>query len=92
MLLLIQAAIHGEVMLKSDPEALRTTDSLEYGASAALLRLAKDIGLDKALYSRTHEPWVRDCLAMIVGRLVYQGSKLALPNARPTLLCRWRLI
>ena len=78
MLLLIQAAIHGEVMLKSDPEALRTTDSLEYGASAALLRLAKDIGLDKALYSRPHEPWVRDCLAMIVGRLIYQGSKLAL--------------
>ncbi|MCF7734650.1 MAG: IS1634 family transposase [Akkermansiaceae bacterium] len=65
-------------MLKSDPEALRTTDSLEYGASAALLRLAKDIGLDKALYSRPHEPWVRDCLAMIVGRLIYQGSKLAL--------------
>ena len=65
-------------MLKSDPAALRTTASLEYGASAALLRLAKDIGLDKALYSRPHEPWVRDCLAMIVGRLIYQGSKLAL--------------
>lgn len=65
-------------MLKSDPQALRSTDSLEYGASAALLRLAKDIGLDKALYSRPHEPWVRDCLAMIVGRIVYQGSKLAL--------------
>ena len=65
-------------MLKSDPEALRTTDSLEYGASAALLRLAKDIGLDKAIYSRPHESWVRDCLAMIVGRLIYQGSKLAL--------------
>ena len=78
MLLLIQAAIHGEVMLKSDPEALHITDSLEYGASAALLRLAKDIGLDKALYSRPHESWVRDCLAMIVGRLIYQGSKLAL--------------
>jgi hypothetical protein len=77
-LLLIQAALRGDVMLKSDPEALRTTASLEYGASAALLRLAKDIGLDKALYSRTHEPWVRDCLAMIVGRLIYQGSKLAL--------------
>lgn len=81
VLLLIQAAIHGDVMLKSDPEALRTTCSLEYGASAALLRLAKDIGLDKALYSRPHEPWVRDCLAMIVGRIVYQGSKLALSQS-----------
>lgn len=77
-LLLIQAALRGDVMLKSDPGALHTTDSIEYGASAALLRLAKDIGLDKALYSRPHEPWVQDCLAMIVGRIVYQGSKLAL--------------
>ena len=78
---MIQAALRGEVMLKSDPAALRTTNSLEYGASAALLRLAKDIGLDKALYSRPHEPWVRDCLAMIVGRIVYQGSKLALSQS-----------
>ena len=70
--------LRGEVILKSDPEALHTTDSREYGASAALLALAKDIGLDKALYSRPHESWVQDCLAMIVGRLVYQGSKLAL--------------
>ena len=68
-------------MLKSDPQALRLTASLEYGASAALLRLAKDIGLDIALYSRPHEPWVRDCLAMIVGRLVYQGSKLSLSQS-----------
>lgn len=65
-------------MLKSDPAALHISDSLEYGASAALLALAKDIGLDKALYSRPSELWVQDCLAMIVGRLVHQGSKLAL--------------
>jgi len=80
-LLMIQAALRGEVMLKTDPGALRITNSLEYGASAALLRLAKDIGLDKALYSRPHEPWVQDCLAMIVGRIVYQGSKLALSQS-----------
>jgi transposase len=42
---------------------------------------AKDIGLDKAIYSRSHESWVRDCLAMIVGRLIYQGSKLVLSQA-----------
>ena len=80
-LLVIQATLRGEAMLKSDPAALHITASLEYGASAALLRLAKDIGLDKALYSRPNEPWVRDCLAMIVGRIVYQGSKLALSQS-----------
>jgi transposase len=36
--------------------------------------------LDRALYSRTSEPWVADALAMIVGRLIYAGSKLALSN------------
>jgi hypothetical protein len=53
--------------------------SKEYGASYALLELAKQLGLDRALYSRK-EPWVGDCLAMIVGRLIYAGSKLALSN------------
>jgi transposase len=43
------------------------------------LQLAKELELDKALYSRK-EPWVQDCLAMIVGRIVYAGSKLALSN------------
>ena len=37
------------------------------------------LGLDKAIYSR-REAWVRQVLAMIVGRVVYQGSKLALTN------------
>jgi hypothetical protein len=41
--------------------------------------LAKELGLDRALYSRK-EAWVGDCLAMIVGRIVYAGSKLALSN------------
>jgi transposase len=41
--------------------------------------LAKELGLDRALYSRK-EAWVQDCLAMIVGRIVYSGSKLALSN------------
>ena len=75
---LIQATLRGEATLKSSPEALRITRSREFGASAALLALAKDIGLDKALYSRPSEPWVRDCLAMIIGRIVHQGSKLSL--------------
>ncbi len=35
--------------------------------------------MDRALYSR-NETWVQDWLAMIVGRVVYAGSKLALSN------------
>jgi hypothetical protein len=45
-----------------------------------LLALAKDIGLDRALYSKPSLPWVGDALAMIVGRILFQGSKLALSH------------
>ena len=76
---LIQAAFRGDVVPKGSPQAFQTLDSREYGASYALLRLAKELELDRALYSR-NEPWVQDCLAMIVGRVVYAGSKLALSN------------
>ena len=58
-------------------------------ASRALLQLAKDLGLHRALYSRT-EPWVESALAMIVGRIVYQGSKLSLCNQWPN-TCLWEL-
>src|SRR5271166_6313283 len=34
-----------------------------------------ELGLDRALYSRK-EAWVQDCLAMIVGRIVYAGREL----------------
>jgi transposase len=76
---LIRAAFRGEVVPKDSPQAFQTLDSREYGASSALLQLAKELELDRALYSR-NEPWVQDCLAMIVGRIVYAGSKLALSN------------
>jgi transposase len=76
---LIRAAFQGEVVPKGDPSAFRCLDSKEYGASYAVLELARQLGLDRLLYSR-QEPWVRDCLAMIVGRVVYAGSKLALSN------------
>src|SRR5437588_11158321 len=77
---LLQAAFRGEVLPKNSPQALQILRSKEYGASAALLTLAKQLQLDRALYSRTSEPWVADALAMIVGRLIYAGSKLALSN------------
>lgn len=76
---LIQAAFRGDVVPKDSPQAFQTLNSREYGASHALLALAKQLELDRALYSR-NEPWVQDCLAMIVGRVVYAGSKLALSN------------
>lgn len=76
---LIQAAFRGQVVPKDSPQAFKIIGSKEYGASYALLQLAKELELDKILYSRS-EPWVEDCLAMIVGRVVYAGSKLALSN------------
>ena len=86
---LIQAAFRGEVLPSGSPQAFQTLASKEYGASYALLHLAKELALDRAIYSRS-EPWVRDCLAMIVGRVVYAGSKLALSHqAKNTAL--WEL-
>jgi len=74
---LIQAAFRGEVIPKDSADGLRTTQSKEYGASRAVLWLAKELGLDRIIYSRREE-WVEDCLAMIAGRVVHAGSKLAL--------------
>jgi len=72
---LIQAAFQGNVVLKNEFKVL---SSREYGASFALLQVAKATGLNKAIYSKTSEPWVKDSLAMIIGRVVYAGSKLSL--------------
>ncbi len=76
---LLQAAFRGDVVPKGSAEDFQILASKEYGTSYALLELAKELGLDRALYSRK-EAWVQDCLAMIVGRIVYAGSKLALSN------------
>jgi transposase len=73
----IQAAFRGDVLPKDD---FKIMSSREYGASRAILQLAKSLGLDKSIYSRTSEQWVQDCLAMTVGRLIYAGSKLSLSN------------
>jgi transposase len=76
---LLQIAFQGGVVPKDAPEAFQCINSREYGASFAVLEVARQLGLDRMLYSR-NEPWVQDCLAMIVGRVVYAGSKLALSN------------
>ena len=86
---LLQAAFRGDVVPKGSPEDLKSLGSKEYGASFCFLELAKELGLDRVIYSRK-EPWVQDCMAMIVGRIVYAGSKLALSNqAKNTTL--WEL-
>ena len=72
---LIQAALQGNVVLKKD---FVIKNSKEYGASCAFLELAKDLGLDKTIYSRPSEQWVKDSLAMIIGKVIYAGSKLSL--------------
>lgn len=74
---LLQAAFRENVIPADAPEALQILHSKEYGGSFALLQMIKKTGLDKAISSRS-EPWVAAVLAMIVGRILYAGSKLSL--------------
>ncbi len=53
--------------------------TVEHGASFAFKALAVNLGLDRMICARKTQ-WREDVLAMIVGRLVYQGSKLQLTN------------
>lgn len=76
---LLQLAFRDKVMPLDSPEAMCIINSREFGASHAVLELLRDLGLHRDLYSRT-EPWVQYVCAMIVGRIVYQGSKLSLCN------------
>jgi len=86
-LVLIQAALQGNVVLKKD---FIIKNSKEYGASYAFLQLAKDLELDKIIYSRPSETWVQDCLAMIIGKVIYAGSKLSLTRVLSD-SCLWNI-
>lgn len=77
---LIQATFQGRTISKDHPQAPRIIASREYGASHALLALAKQLEMDRLLYSRVGENWVKDVLAMIVGRVIFPGSKLSLAH------------
>ena len=66
---LLQAAFRGDVVPADSPDAFQILSSREYGASHALLHLARELELHHKLYSR-NEPWVGPALAMIVGRIV----------------------
>jgi transposase len=76
----MQAAIQGRTIMKED---FRVTSSREYGASAACVALMKKLGLHTDIFSKPSEEWVRSCLAMVAGRLVYAGSKLSLSHCPP---------
>ena len=73
----MQAAIQGKMVARED---FKVTQSREYGASFASVALIKKLGLHTDIYCRPSEEWVRSCLAMIAGRLVYAGSKLSLSH------------
>jgi hypothetical protein len=85
----LQLAFRERVVQVDDPRASEILNSREYGASFAILRIAKQLGLQRLLYSRP-EQWVNSALAMIIGRLVYAGSKLALCHYAPN-TCLWEL-
>jgi len=82
----MKAAFDGKA-IKADE--IRISEGREYGASAMLFELAKKSGLDKLIYSRL-EMWVRCVLAMILGRIIYQGSKLALSKVTKY-SCLWEV-
>jgi hypothetical protein len=87
---LIQAAFRGDVVPGVSCEALKCVESKEYGASAAVLAVVKDLGLDRAIYSRP-EAWVDDVLAMVVGRLIVisKGCTRKVNSSLSALRCRW---
>lgn len=62
-----------------DLNSFNIGSTYEFGCSYAFYELAKEIGLDKIIYSRK-EQWRENILAMIVGRIAFQGSKLSLVN------------
>ena len=82
----MKAAFDGDSFKRGD---VILSGGREYGASAMFFSLAKKIGLDKIIYSR-FEPWVRCVLAMIIGRIIFQGSKLALSRVSE-ISCLWEI-
>ena len=74
---LLQEAFRGNVIPVDSPQAFQIIQSKEYGASFTIYSMIKQTGLDKMIYSRA-EPWVNSILAMIIGRIIYAGSKLSL--------------
>jgi transposase len=73
----IKTMLKGDALDKLSTVDLKIFGSREYGASKVLIETAKSIGLDKMIYSKPTS-WSQNALAMIAGRIMYPGSKLAL--------------
>lgn len=58
---------------------LKNGNVYEYGASYVFKNLAEQIGLNQII-SSTKSEWRENVMAMIIGRILYQGSKLSLVN------------
>jgi len=86
---ILQAAFRGQAVPVDSPQALRTSHSREFGACAALLALANDLGLPRIL-GKPDDANTRCLLAMVIGKLVYSGSKLSLVNLFKD-TCLWEL-
>jgi transposase len=83
----IQAAIQDKLVAKDD---FKIISSKEYGASYVAYSILKELELHKTIHSHHWQIWVKSAVAMIVGRLVYQGSKLSLSNCN-TYSTLWEL-
>jgi len=86
---MLQLAFREQVAPTGQAQTLKIEHSREFGASSAILGLARELGLPRMLYSRS-EPWVDSIMAMVLGRIVYQGSKLSLFNQQDN-TCLWEL-
>jgi hypothetical protein len=84
---LIKASIQGKTVMKDDFKIL---SSREYGASYAGLSIAKELNLHKIIHSQYSQTWVKPAMAMIIGRLVFQGSKLSLSHC-PSYSALWEI-
>lgn len=76
---LLQHAFREKVIPVDAPEAFQILQGKEYGASFAIHEVIKQIELDKVIYSRS-EQWANCILAMVIGRIIYAGSKLSLSH------------
>jgi len=86
---LLQLAFREKVTPAGSPDALAILRAREVGASRVVLEVARGLGLHRALYSRAR-PWVDCVMAMVAGRIVFQGSKLSLCNQWSN-TCLWEL-
>lgn len=87
---MLQLAFRDKVLPDDSPEAFKVIESKEFGGSHTINQIVKAIELDKALYSR-QEDWVKDALVMVIGRIIFAGSKLSLCNRFDT-TSLWELL